>query len=154
MSTIDNIINESKKYLDGHVNQVKRFKAWETTRPIVKDALNKICDNMIASNDYFKSNLFVIDAKENPGVYIKSGQMPVPLTDGVMEQGFQIHFLPISNGRIFVFAYGHNIDGNAKQIDIEFIDDPSELTETKVIELVLKGIQEARKTSYLFAGDN
>jgi len=153
MATINDIIEESKKYLDGYSEQVKRFNAWRTSLPTIKTSLDKICNAVIANNDYFKSNLFVGGASESTGVFIKSGSVSVPLSNGASEQGFQINFVPLANGRVLVFANGHSTSSNGQQINIELIDDPSILTESKVTELVLKGIETVRKTSYLFMGD-
>lgn len=154
MTDITNILQLSQKYLDSHNRQIFRFEKWEnSTFPIVQQTLRKVCKEISSQNNFFKGNLYVCDEKPIDGVYVKSGKISVPSKESLFEEGFQIHFTPLYNGKIHVYVFGHTIDSNAELTTIEVIDDPTTLTEEKIIELFYLGLESIYKTSYLFIGD-
>ncbi len=150
---MNKIIDISKNYLDALEKKGKRFQDWKAIGyPMVNTTVQKIQKEMITQNDFFKSNLYV-RGNETSGICLSSGKIMVPLSDPPVEEGFEIHFSPISNGKINVFVIGHRIDENASGYSIGLIEDPSSITEQVVMEYVLKGIEAVQKTSYLFVGD-
>ena len=153
MKTFEDILELSKQYLEAHAKQTTRFKAWQEVLPTIKKTLDTICNLLIANNGYFKNNLYVIQQLAEGDVYIKSGSMLVPISNNGSENGFQIHFSQLSNGKALVYAFGHSITTTPTQINIEIIDDPTVLTEQKIIELVFQGLNAVLRTSYMFIGD-
>lgn len=154
MTKIDSIVQLSQKYLDSHNKQIFRFETWSnSTSSIVQQTLRKICKEIINQNKFFKSNLYVYDENPREGIFIKSGKISVPSKEPLSEEGFEIHFTPLYNGKIHVYAFGHTIDRNAELKTIAVIDDLSILNEEKVIELFYIGFERIYKTSYLFLGD-
>ena len=156
MKSVEDILNLSKKYLNGHANMNLRFKRWrEVAYPIVKNTLYNITRELTAQNEYFKNNLYVVDGNPDVGIYLKSGKVIVPVPgENFYEEGFQIHFSQVSNGTINVFIKEHAIEKEGNYFAIALIDDPLKLTEEYVIELVYNGLEMVYKTSFLYAGDS
>lgn len=153
MIDIKQIIDISKKYADAFEKKGKRFQDWKNIGyPIVNSTVQNIHKELVSQNDFFKSNLY-LRGNETVGISLSSGKIMVPLSEPPTESGFEIHFAPISNGKISVFVVGHKIDDHADSYSIGLIEDPSMITEEIVMEYVLKGIEAVQKTSYLFIGD-
>jgi hypothetical protein len=177
MENINDILKSAKEYILAHEKRNERFLLWTGgVADIVKNILNEIVEKIIIDNDFFKSNLYVTESyatmqskntelvsKPMRTIILKSGNILVARFqsetnksfNSISENGFEIHFNPTLNGKIHVYVYGHNYeDKKAEFKSIEMIDDPKTLDENKIIELVIKGIEFAKTTSYLFIGDN
>lgn len=153
MVDIKQIIEISKKYSEAFDKKNKRFQDWKNVAyPIVNSTVQKIKNELVEQNAFFKNNLYV-KGNEVSGICFWSGKIMAPLSDPPTEEGFEIHFAPISNGKINVFVVGHKIDDHADSYSIGLIEEPSMITEEIVMEYVLKGIEAVQKTSYLFIGD-
>jgi hypothetical protein len=156
MANLNQILEISNEYLNAHDRMNARFLQWTTngTFEVVRSTLNKIVQTIQDQNDYFKSNLYVVGEVPLQGVSLKSGKMPYPLTDGEIEQGFQIHFEPLANGKIHVYAIGHEQRDRQNYHTLEVISDLSEISDQKVIDLVYDGLKIVKNTSFLFIAES
>ena len=170
---MDELVELSKKYEEAFTKRNKRFYAWTEggvcTR--VAETLESIVGEIKMENPFFQSNLYsgvnfsearkdgkVYFSKSERYAYFRSGKMPKSSysAEGVgavnfFENGFEMIFAPLTNGKIHVHIYGHwGEDENRNHDSIELIDDPNILTREKVIDLVYKGLEKIQGTCFLF----
>lgn len=150
MKTMSDIYDLLDTYPSAERRMRDRIQDWENIHLVVKDVLEEVCSFITKNNDYFKNNLYTgVFPQGDKIVWIKSGLNPVRFNDN-RENGFQIQFAPIANGKILVVAFPHYIDNKSEARVIDLIEDPKILTKDKVFDLVFKAIEAISKTSYLF----
>lgn len=174
MENINKLKESAKDYIIAHDKRNERFLAWTTggIADFVKTILEEIKDIIVYDNDFFKSNLYVSESftsfnstdnvtkisKPMRIIILKSGNIVAAgfqsengrSFDTISESGFEIHFSITLNGKIHVYALGHCIkDKEAEFQSIEIINHPNLLNKEKIIDLVVKGIEFAKTTSFL-----
>lgn len=154
MKTIDDIVEISNQFLEEHNKANERNHIWKNEKfQLVINVVETITSRIISSNDYFKSNLYVdYDGQNKNYITLRSGNNFIPLSNQASES-FEITFLQISNGKIFVFAKPHKTDQSFSNIQLDLVSEVKEINENWVIETIFKGLDEVKKYSYLFIGD-
>jgi len=154
MKTIDNIIEITTQFLNGHDKANERYNLWKNEKfQFVVDVVEKIATKIIASNDFFKSNLYVnYDSELKNYITLRSGNNYIPLSNEASES-FEITFLQISNGKIYVYAKPYKSDQNFNNIELDIVSDVGVINENWIIETIYNGLDEVKKYSYLFIGD-
>ena len=174
MENANELTKIANEYLAAFDNRNKRFKAWTEggIGDFVKSVLTEIKDDLQKNVAYFTSNIYVGEETaqmetDNRTLYnqsmrtliLRSGAMPVSTFkaskgssfSSIIEEGFQIRFNPMLNGKIHVFVYGHHYQGKEPEYkNLEVVDDPQKLTKEKIQELVSLGLTYAKTTSFLF----
>jgi hypothetical protein len=141
MKDINNILEITQKYNEAYKMKAIRFQNWsEQTKEFVRQTLLELCKQISNNNYFFQGNISV--DRRNESVCLISGQITVPSDSTLFENGFEIYFMPLQNGKIHVYAIEHSISSEGIVHSIEIINDSLSLTEEKIY-----------KSSFLFIGD-
>lgn len=152
MKDINNILEIAQKYNEAYKMKAIRLQNWsEQTKEFVRQTLQELCKQISINNYFFQGNISVDTL--NKSVCLMSGQITVPSDTTLFENGFEIHFMPLQNGKIHVYAIEHSISSEGMIHPIEIINDCLTLTEEKITDLVFIGLEKIYKSSFLFIGD-
>ncbi len=156
MAELQDIVTLSSEYIFAH-NQVKeRQAAWNLGAfKLTRETLEEIKTEIISQNEYFNANLYVSTLGNSPmkSLCLMSGNISVTTSNNTLsEKGFEIHFHIMANGKIHCYALEHIFDESrdGKYHSLEVVENPSDLTKQKVIDLVYLGMSKIYKSSYLF----
>ena len=151
MKTLTDLLELSENFIDAFDEANDRFRDWNSNKfDFVLENLVML-KNTLTSNKFFESNLYIdSDNERKTHIRLRSGKTIIPRSEND-EEWFDINFLQISNGKIYCYFLLNTTSGsNAKNIEIEVIDDLDELDREKIIDIVYKGLENYKKHSYLF----
>ncbi|MGV8947722.1 MAG: hypothetical protein ACOH1N_14940 [Lutibacter sp.] len=153
MKTLNDIVNISNEYLNAHNESNHRAKIWREEKfDFIYKILDSIKNEIIAKNEYFKSNLYLDKDEKKTHLRLRSGKNYIPLSENDSES-FEINFLLISNSKIYVFARSNKDSQQFEDIELDLISNIEEIDQQKILDLVFKSIEVSKKRSYLFVGD-
>ena len=150
MKTLTDLLELGENFIDAFDEANDRFREWNTNQyDFVLENLVML-KNTLSSNKFFDKNLYVDSDNENRShLRLRSGKTIIPRSED--EEWFDINFLQISNGKIYCYFLLNTSSGNnAKNIEIEVIDNLEDLDREKIIDIVYKGLENYKKYSYLF----
>ncbi|KIC01312.1 hypothetical protein OA88_14505 [Flavobacterium sp. JRM] len=150
-------LNELKKSAEAfpklHNENNARRREWINVIPRIADALQQIV-NQLSENDFFKSNIYLINEDEGNYNYLSSVSVKSGITavdENISENGFIVHFQPTINGRLNCNAYGFNIHEHTsvQHFEIDIVD-LEKVDTIEINRLFLDAFQRVKETSFYF----
>lgn len=165
---MDKILEIANRYAEGLKEVEERRANWLESYKKVREHLLAIAANLNEKADY-KPGFFVdINHAYNeeingtcaklPSLTLRSGDMPMNVSfknaggahKEYIEEGFYIIFTPTLTGQILVLLQPHYASGSERPeyTNIAVVDNPGQLTNDVIEQLVARAIEEAFYTSF------
>jgi hypothetical protein len=150
MKTLTDLLELGENFIDAFDEANDRFKEWNTNQYDYLLENLEMLNNTLSINKFFDKNLYIDSDNLNKShIRLRSGKTMIPNSQD--DESFEVNFLQISNGKIYCYFILNSSSGNnAKNIQIEVIDNPDDLEKEKIIDIVYKGLEYYKKYSYLF----
>jgi hypothetical protein len=173
---LNDILQVANKYATGLEHVVRRRNEWLEKHQIVMARMKEIAEHLNANTTYKQP--FYVDrshafneeingtCKQIPSVTLRTGDMPMLVTfknnagdhKEWMEEGFRITFSPTITGQIVVLFHPHSSNLDAPNDQPQFktmavINEPDQITNDVIDQIVTKGIEFAYYTSFTGLGE-
>ena len=163
------LLDLANKYAEGLEKVLHRRQLWLEKYPLVIARLTEIAEflnqNSLYKQTFYVDKLHAFNEEINgtcielPSIAFRTGQMPMMVTfkdekDNLLtyvEEGLKITFVPDITGQILIMIYPHysNLDDEPAPCQtILIINDPVELTNQLVDQLIKKGLEIAYTSSF------